>query len=275
MNVAFIKEVGLGRWVLRNCIRQFFKRVARRDHYMRLPTGRKFLLPITSRFATEAFVTGGDVDWGSESLLFSLLSGSGCFLDIGANIGYYAQYMGPKCEVHCFEPDPRMLTKLRRCVGSEARVHVVSKAVGAQVGLARFTLEPDGEVSHLARSGDTGTSIEVEIETVDNFVASRGLQVEAIKTDVEGYDIEVLRGSHTTMRDQRPFVLSEIAPSTELFELMIAVRYCVYAFVRQTHSREKQFRMLDRHFDEAESCTKMLLLVPAEKQNQIERLATA
>ena len=237
MNVAFIKEVGLSRWVIRNCIRQFFKRIARRDHYMTLPTGRRFLLPITSRFATEVFVTGGDVDWGSESLLYSLLSGSGSFLDIGANIGYYAQYIGPKCEVHCFEPDPRMFAKLRRSVGSEAQVHVVSKAVGAQVGIGRFTLEPDGEVSHLERGTDTGTSIDVEIETVDNYVGLHGLQVQAIKTDVEGFDIEVLRGADTTMRDQRPFVLSEIALSAELSELLLAVRYCAYAYVRQRRSR--------------------------------------
>ena len=243
---------------------------------MTLPTGRRFLLPITSRFATEAFVTNGDVDWGSEQLLYALLSGSGSFLDIGAKIGYYAQYMRPKCEVHCFEPDPRMLTKLRTSVGAEAGVYVVPTAMGAQVGVGRFTLEPDGEVSHLERNTDaeTGTSIEVEIDTVDHFVASQGLQVEAIKTDVEGFDIEVLRGAHATMRDHRPFVLSETAPSSELFELMHAVRYCVYAFVRQKQSRAKQFRMLDRNFDAPDYSTKMLFLIPEEKQKQIERLAT-
>ena len=62
MNVAFIKEVGLARWVLRTCIRQSFKRVARRDQYMTLPSGRRFKLPMTSRVATEAFVTGVHVE---------------------------------------------------------------------------------------------------------------------------------------------------------------------------------------------------------------------
>jgi hypothetical protein len=56
-------------------------------------------LPPLDRFASEAYITGADVDWESERLLFSLLGKQGVFLDIGAHIGYYALYMKrpPSC----------------------------------------------------------------------------------------------------------------------------------------------------------------------------------
>jgi len=44
-NRRFIKEVGLLRWVWRTAIRQYHKRVVRRDHAMRLPTGEWMTLP--------------------------------------------------------------------------------------------------------------------------------------------------------------------------------------------------------------------------------------
>src|ERR1039458_4812003 len=88
INIAFIKEVGLLRWASRTAIRQFYKRIIKRDHRMRLPTGEWINLPISDRSASEAFVTNADVDWGREKLLASLLSRKGVFLDVGAHIGY-------------------------------------------------------------------------------------------------------------------------------------------------------------------------------------------
>jgi hypothetical protein len=61
------------------------------------------------------FVTNADVDWGSEQLLFRLLSGKGAFLDVGAHIGYYSLYMLPRVEtVDAFEPDPRVRALLEK-----------------------------------------------------------------------------------------------------------------------------------------------------------------
>ena len=107
VNIGFIKEVGPFRWVFRTVVRQFYKRIVKRDHTMRLPTGEWITLPVSNHFASEAFVTHGDVDWGSERLLEALLSRKGVFLDVGAHIGYYSLYVLPRVlAVYSFEPDP-------------------------------------------------------------------------------------------------------------------------------------------------------------------------
>ena len=85
MNTAFIKEVGPLRWTYRTFIRQFYKRILRRDQQMRLPTGEMIFLPISDHSATEAYITGADVDWGTEKLLYSLLQRKGAFIDVGVS----------------------------------------------------------------------------------------------------------------------------------------------------------------------------------------------
>jgi hypothetical protein len=50
-------------------VRQFYKRVLRRDLRMKLPTGLPIVLPRSSQFGSEAYVTNANVDLGAEALL--------------------------------------------------------------------------------------------------------------------------------------------------------------------------------------------------------------
>lgn len=273
INIAFIREVGPWRWAWRTAARQYYKRVLKRDHEMMLPTGEWMLLPIADHFASEAFITGADVDWGSERLFASLLNGKGAFIDVGAHIGYYSMYMLPRVtEVFCFEPDPRVREMLEMNIAGRRNVHVIPWAAGARPGRARFTLERDAEVSHLAREGDDpGNQIAVDVVTLDTFASKRRLVVEGIKIDVEGHDTEVLEGGLFLLAGQEPLVLTEARPDAKLFGLMRKVGYRVFAYVRQPVTRRKRFVELvaDRPVGGA---TKMLFLAPGRLVAEFERL---
>lgn len=273
INTVFIRDVGPLRWAGRTALRQFYKRVLRRDHRMRLPSGEWMTLPIADHFASEAFITKADVDWGSEQLLFSVLKGEGAFLDVGAHIGYYSLYMLPRARgVYAFEPDPRVRALLENNVNGRPKIEVISSAVGASEGIAHFTLERHSEVSHLSAAGDNAANqIEVEVTTIDAFVAARNLAVEAIKIDVEGHDTEVIRGAVNLLRQQQPLVLTEAKPDAELFELAASVHYRVFAYVRYGATRKKLLREL---FSTVETPgeTKMLFLVPNRLASQFTRL---
>jgi FkbM family methyltransferase len=269
INLAFIREVGLLNWVRRTAIRQYYKRIAKRDHGMWLPTGEWMTLPIVDHFASEAFITNADVDWGSEALLFSLLKHKGVFLDVGAHIGYYSLYMLPRVvAAYAFEPDPRVCALLEENLRDKRNVTVVPWAVGAKQGRAGFILERHSEVSHLSVGDeDASNRIVVDLVTLDAFVASRGLTVEAIKIDVEGHDAEVIQGALGLLQEQQPLVLTEAKPDAELFDLAGRVDYRVFAYVRRRRTRAT---FLAELFADARipGETKMLFLVP-------ERLADA
>lgn len=262
--------MGPFRWASRTAIRQFYKRIVKRDHKMRLPTGEWITLPISDHFAGAAFVTHADVDWGSERLLASLLSRRGVFLDVGAHIGYYSLYVLPYVlAVYAFEPDPRVRVLLEKNVDEKPNIEIVPSAVGATQGRARFTLECISDLSHLAESEDEpGNQIEVDVVTIDAFVASRGLTVEAIKIDVEGHDTEVIEGSLAVLALQKPLVLTEAKPDAALFDLTRRVAYRVFAYIRHPQTRKKLFVEL---FVDATipGETKMLFLVPDRLAEQI------
>ncbi|HAM70537.1 MAG TPA: hypothetical protein DCM86_02725 [Verrucomicrobiales bacterium] len=278
INQAFITEVGPVRWLVRTAIRQFYKRVARQDHRMRLPTGEILRLPVGNNFASEAFITRGNVDWGSERLLFSMLDGTGVFLDVGAHIGYYTLYMLPRvAAAYCFEPDPRTRRLLEANLAGNPRTEILPFAVGERSGTAHFTMEACAAVSHLTAPGDpqgAGTQIQVEVLTVDRFVGERKLRVGAIKIDVEGHDTEVIAGALGVLRDQGPLVLTEAKPDALLFDLAARARYRVMAYVREPRSREKSFQELSATVP-CPGETKMLFLVPAARAASLRRAAAA
>ena len=231
-------------------------------------------MPVSNHFASEAFITHADVDWGSERLLTALLSRKGAFLDVGAHIGYYSLYVLPRVlAVYSFEPDPRVRVFLQKNVGRKPNIEIVPCAVGATQGKASFTLELAAEVSHLsAKEEKAENQIEVDVVTVDAFVASRKLTIEAIKIDAEGHDIDVIRGALAVLEQQKPLVLTEAKPDAVLFDLMHRVTYRVFAYVRNPQTRSKSFAELHPHAS-IPGETKMLFLIPDGLAEEIIREA--
>lgn len=274
INTEFVKEVGTFTWLRRTLLRQFSKRILRKDNTLVLPTGLSMRLPRTSKFASEVFITGSNVDWGSEELFANYLDVSGVFLDIGANIGYYSLYVLPRVSaVHAFEPDPRALAVLRSNAADHPNAHVHSLAVGKCAGKSFFILESNTEVSHLADPSTqcSEQSNEIDVTTIDDFVAERNLRITGIKIDVEGSDLDVIEGGLTTLRSQSPLVLTETKPDERLFTLVRPLGYKVFAFTK--HPKAAQFR-LQAIDHEGNFQTKMLFLVPMRLQATFENLAS-
>lgn len=128
--------------------------------------------------------------------------------DVGANIGGYAQVavdtIGERLTMHCFEPSPAAFQQL------EARFAGTRNVVLNNIGLGAV----DGETRTLLCNtlGGTGSSIvskevpdgqwkyplreQVQLRTLDAYVEQAGIRhISLLKIDVEGLELEVLRGS--------------------------------------------------------------------------------
>jgi FkbM family methyltransferase len=135
-------------------------------------------------------------------------------LDIGANVGAYSlllgQWVGPAGAVFAFEPAPHTHDGLRRQIrlnGLDAVVTPVRAAVGAAPVTATFVIEPTAGEGRLAIAGTTtdgaGTTVDVQVTTIDEFCARERLTPGFIKIDVEGAELDVLRGARETIRRTR------------------------------------------------------------------------
>jgi FkbM family methyltransferase len=128
-------------------------------------------------------------------------------LDIGANVGAYAllfgQWVGTKGAVFAFEPSATVFEGLRRHIelnGLDRIVTPVSSAVGAQSTRGRLIVGLTAGESRLANGGDVAErTVDVAVITVDHFCAMYRVTPDVMKVDVEGAELDVLRGARETI----------------------------------------------------------------------------
>jgi len=146
-----------------------------------------------------------------EELLFlqRALRQNDLFLDIGANAGAYSVLAAAKnCQVHAFEPIPNTYLRLVRNFSLNegfGKLAAHPKAVGAERGTLRLTTEFDTG-NRVVAAGMTDPAIEVETTTLDDVldqVAGAGIEHIFAKVDVEGYELEVLKGATTFLNSPK------------------------------------------------------------------------
>lgn len=144
------------------------------------------------------------------------------FFDIGANIGFYtllgSRLVGPKGSVVSFEPVVRNLSYLYRHVTLNRcrNVSVLAAACSDRATLATFSIAQNVGEGHLdtvadvpGRSMTAGKAL-VPTVTVDSVAEKLGVLPDVMKIDVEGAELEVLRGAETVLRARRPQIFLSI-----------------------------------------------------------------
>jgi FkbM family methyltransferase len=130
-------------------------------------------------------------------------------LDIGAYKGetaiWLASRAGAQGEVYAVEPDPSVIDTLRANIEGNraatlAPIHLLPFGVGARPGRQCFSYAPGGS-SRIDASGE----ITIDLTTIDVMVDQLGLGwVNFIKMDVEGGEVNALRGAESTLRRFAP-----------------------------------------------------------------------
>jgi FkbM family methyltransferase len=161
----------------------------------------------------------GDAEHAVQKILEARLRPGMVFYDLGANIGLFtllaARLVGVEGTVFSFEPDPVVAARLRRNVERNrfSNVRVVEAGVWSSNGKADFVTadssSPDRGVGRFVtgESGASGTPI--PCVTLDDF-AKNSLAPDAIKCDVEGAEVEALRGAEMLLRTHRPWIVCEM-----------------------------------------------------------------
>ncbi len=270
-NLEYLGKVGGWRWLVRNLVRQLHKRVLRTEHSMKLPSGAIFPLPLNSHLASEAYVSSGDIDDGCERMFLSMIKPGGVVYDVGANIGYYSVYVSPvvsKC--YAFEPSPKTSEVLRRVVAPFPNIVHVPLAVSSSSRTTMFYEEPSMEVSGLKARTENARPVPVKVTTLDDFSADARDHVDAIKIDVEGYDLEVLKGSRNLIARDQPLILTEAKADERLFAFSEEVGCRVFTNVWR--GRQSGYVTVELSRTVAVT-TKMIFLVPPRIQSAFEQIA--
>jgi FkbM family methyltransferase len=148
--------------------------------------------------------------------------GSLCF-DVGANIGEYtASLLALGANVVAIDPQPSALAELKARFANNPRVKIESVALGSNPGIATLYIRKHhGETGLYQNLGsEPVTTAKIRIDTLDNLMSKHGVP-QYIKIDVEGHELEVIRGLSKTI----PFMSVEYhlnAADHELKLMLIA-----------------------------------------------------
>jgi FkbM family methyltransferase len=129
--------------------------------------------------------------------------------DVGANVGQSAKcYLGcfPRSHIYCFEPVRDTFRQLQDNLKGNNRIHCVQLALGSSKGKGEMALQGNSEMFFLSGQSKDSPANEdvmtedVDIVTLDEFCCDRKIgQVNYLKIDTEGGDLEVLRGGENML----------------------------------------------------------------------------
>ncbi len=136
-------------------------------------------------------------------------------VDIGAETGYYtllfAKLVGPEGQVYSFEPRPSVKQRLDRNVEMN-RLNNVRTFPFALFDLPGTAYLEEGNDMLLLEKPPTG-GLEVGTRVFDQWMADEGINgVDLIKLDVEGAELNILKGMEKTLAKSRPAILVEVHP---------------------------------------------------------------
>ncbi len=180
--------------------------------------------------------------------LESLVEEGDTVVDIGANIGahtlHLARLVGERGRVFAFEPTDFAIAKLRANLKANpalrSRVEVqqaflVKDPGQARAGTLASSWPVDGTVPDHAQMGSRSMAASGAVAvTLDSAMEAAGSpKVRLIKLDVDGHELEVLKGGCRLLARDRPIIVMELAPYVfhpferfdEMIHLLVEAQY--------------------------------------------------
>jgi FkbM family methyltransferase len=143
-------------------------------------------------------------------LVDTLMPEGGTFYDIGSNWGYFSLFAASRRQrvvVHAFEPHPLTFGDLKSCVEQAGLAEIVTCH---NLALSSADGEAFIHIPGRLHSAEAEVSRSHGIPIVTRRLDTMGLPLpDLIKMDVEGHEIEVLRGAESTLRRAKPFLVFE------------------------------------------------------------------
>jgi FkbM family methyltransferase len=166
--------------------------------------------------------------------LFKVLRPGSVFIDVGAHIGRYsfpiAKLVSENGLVIAIEPDPLAFKALLMGVklNNLRNVLALNIALGDSEGKAILCQKLATAASSIIEFDKCQRFVEVPLKRFDSVVEELRLKrVDAIKIDVEGAEIQVLKGAVNTITRFKPFIVIEVRNSNtnEFVRIMKSLGY--------------------------------------------------
>ena len=156
-----------------------------------------------------------DYDALTIRIMARVLDKDSCCVDIGCHMGEILKEMmalAPDGTFYGFEPIPLLAQYLQKSYAGD-NVHIFATALSDRQGESEFNLvDSNPAYSGLVkrrydRPDEKDSKIQVPVDTIDNIFAD--INVDFIKIDVEGGELQVLKGGRSVIARDKPVIVFE------------------------------------------------------------------
>ncbi|MDR1375690.1 MAG: FkbM family methyltransferase [Holosporaceae bacterium] len=181
----------------------------------------------------------------------ALLQKGSVFIDVGANMGCFSllasKVVGKEGKIFALEPSSRDFNRLVDNVKInhlQRIIHPLRLAVSGKVGPVKLSVACEersalNTIGEFSFSGVEKVDMEdVNSTTIDKFMQGKRLnRLDVLKLDIEGSEVEALRGAANTIERWRPAIVLGINPATlkacgssieKLQEILKKFKYKIY-----------------------------------------------
>lgn len=147
---------------------------------------------------------------------FSKIQPHYTIVDVGANIGFYTLNLAKLAHqgtVIAFEPFQESFIKLTHNVHANAYKNILlqQKSLGSYEGKSSIEIRDSRNLGMNRIQKNNLIDSEIEMTTLDVFVDSLAFsKIDAIKVDIEGYEMEFLKGATHTIQRNKPILFLEL-----------------------------------------------------------------
>jgi FkbM family methyltransferase len=220
--------------------------------------GVKLLIdPAKDKGVELALYQTGTYEKGTIQLLGDFLKQGSVFMDIGANIGLMStiasKIVGEKGRVYAVEANPKTIEVLRhncainQCENIEILPIALASEKGSAILYENWNVNRGG--ASLISQGDED-GITVSKERLDDLF-SPDSPVHLVKIDVEGFELEVLKGGVAWFKTQQPVFIIEVSTQRSNQEgatpesiMSFVADLGNYSFYKQKGTKERRGKLV-------------------------------
>jgi FkbM family methyltransferase len=138
-------------------------------------------------------------DWHFFEIPQTQIEKNDIVVDCGAAEGLFSFLVSPKCsKVYAIEPLPLFINALSQTFDQTSNVDIIPVALSNVAGAGYMN---NNDISSSVK--ETG-EIKISLQTIDNLFYEKGISVNYIKADLEGFEIQMLEGAKNTINKYHP-----------------------------------------------------------------------
>ena len=217
---------------------------------------------------SRSLATYGEWAQGEIDMLAKFISEGDVVIDAGAFIGTHARafssLVGPFGKVYAFEPnrDSFNLLKENLRLADLPNIEAFPSALAAKRELRIFNVTPTNGnrgAFQLVDANSEEARCQVEMTTLDSYGFD---QVDLLKADVEGMELDVLNGAADTIERCKPVVFLEmntLASAVRILDWAIARNYKMFGIILSAFNAQNFKYESENIFGDARECGVVLI----------------